>query len=172
MVGAAVEWLKSVEVMVASVRFSLLLLLAFVLVAGCNKPENRDVQEFEIHLGWNNDGKSQYFVPNEIRVSQFDRVRFVVYNDDDPDRDYNGDRPGKDNFHDVALLNYDGNGDDIEEDIEHEAAAGRPPARTQLYDNDYFTAWTKGTFDIICEVRQVNAPTHAELGMSGKFIVE
>lgn len=140
------------------------------LLAGC--AAEAAVKEFEIHLGWNADATTQYFEPNEIRVNQFDRVRFVVYNDDDPNRDYNGDRPGKDNFHDVALLDYDGNGDDVKEDIEHEAPAGRPPARTFLYDRDYFTAYESGVFDIICEVRPANHPSHIELGMAGKFIVE
>jgi plastocyanin len=147
----------------------LLVALAFasVLLSGCG---GSGVKEFDIHIGWNEDGKSQYMNPSSIRVDQNDKVRFVVYNDDDPDKDYNGDRAGKDNFHDVALLDYDGNGDGTPEDIEHEAVAGRAPARTSLDGKDYFVATLVGTFKIICEVR--TSPTHEELGMKAAFIVE
>jgi plastocyanin len=143
---------------------ALLILLSF---SGCTK---RPLQEFEIHIGWNEDGKSQYMLPSSIRVQQGDKVRFVVYNDDDPTKDYNGEKAGKDNFHDVALLDYDGNGDGVPEDIEHEAVAGKPPARTSLDGKDYFVATTAGTFKIICEVR--STPTHEALGMKAAFIVE
>jgi hypothetical protein len=96
-------------------------------------------------------------------------VRFVVTNDDDPGTDYNGAKSGKDNFHDVALLDYDGDGDGIEEDIEHEVPAGMTET-THFKGYDFFTASEAGTFRIICEVRTV--PSHDALGMHASFIVE
>jgi plastocyanin len=127
------------------------------------------VREVEIHIGWNEDRTRQYLEPKEIKVRHGEKVRFVVVNDDDPDTDYNGAKSGKDNFHDVALLDYDGDGDGIPEDIEHEVPAGRT-ASTELKGNPWFVATTKGRFTIICEVR--TDPTHAALGMNGALIVE
>jgi uncharacterized cupredoxin-like copper-binding protein len=154
-------------------------LLAFLLAAlpfgmsGCSDDGysgsvTAGVRVVEIHIGWNDDGASQYMTPSEVRVKQGEKVRFVVTNDDDPAKDYNGGKSGKDNFHDVALLDYDGDGDGVEEDIEHEVPAGATET-TSLKGNDYFVAATKGTFRIICEVRTV--PSHADLGMHADFIV-
>jgi plastocyanin len=142
-------------------------LLAAMALAGCS--QDGGVRRIEIHIGWNEDGKSQYMEPSVIRVKQGDKVQFAVTNDDDPARDYNGDKSGKDNFHDVALLDYDGDGDGIEEDIEHEVPAGTTEI-THLKGKDYFVASEKGTFRIICEVRTV--PSHDALGMHAELIVE
>jgi plastocyanin len=136
----------------------------FLALAGCS---DGGVREFSIHIGWNEDG-TQYMTPGEIRVKQGDKVRFVVTNDDDPTRDYNGAKGGTDNFHDVAVT-YDGDGDGIRETIEHEVPAGQT-VKTHYKDNDYFTASETGTFRIICEVR--TSPTHDQLGMHAQFIVE
>ena len=138
-------------------------------LAGCS--EGDGVREFDIHIGWNDDG-TQYMEPSEIRVRQGDKVRFVVINDDDPNRDYSGSPDSfKDNFHDVAL-HYPGACDN--NPIEHEAPAGQPPAVTKCSVDkelfDYFVAATKGRFDIECEVRTV--PSHRDLGMRADFIVE
>ncbi|HEX2066112.1 MAG TPA: hypothetical protein VHI93_04795 [Candidatus Thermoplasmatota archaeon] len=138
--------------------------LSLVSIAGCTE----GVREFHIDIGWNDDG-TQYMRPSEIRVQQGDKVRFVVTNHDDPDRDYNGAKPGTDNFHDVALLDYDGNGDGRKETIEHEVPAGQTE-RTHYNGQDHFVASEKGTFRIICEVR--TSPTHDQLGMHATFIVE
>lgn len=148
-----------------------------VLLAGCSDEGDGlsgsvggdGVREIEIHIGWAADRDSQYMRPSEITVKQGEKVRFVVFNDDDPETDYNGDKSGRDNFHDVALLDYDGDGDGIQEDLEHEVPAGRS-ATTDLKGNDYFVATTKGTFRIICEVR--TTPSHDALGMHAAFIVE
>lgn len=146
----------------------LLLVAAAFLVpltlSGCSGGDG--VKEFTIHIGWNEDG-TQYMEPSEIRVQQGDKVRFVVVNDDDPDRDYNGAKSGRDNFHDVAL---DYPGACSRNPIEHEAPAGLGPAVTECDGKDHFVASVKGTFDIICEVRTV--PSHADLGMRATFIVE
>lgn len=161
-------------------RFALLVLSALVptaLLSGCSAPDDGftgsvgsdGVRTIKIHIGWNADHTSQYMRPSEIHVQQGDKVRFIVYNDDDPDVDYNGGKSGRDNFHDVALLDYDGDGDGIEEDIEHEVPAGKS-ATTELKGKDYFVAGTAGTFNIICEVR--TTPTHAALGMRATFHVE
>ena len=146
---------------------ALVAVLPALLLAGCSGGDG--VKRIEIHIGWNDDGKSQYLEPSVIRVKQGDKVQFVVTNDDDPNKDYNGAGSGKDNFHDVALLDYDGDGDGIEEDIEHEVPAGTTET-THLKGKDYFVASEKGTFRIICEVR--TSPTHDALGMHGEFIVE
>ncbi|MFA5943352.1 MAG: hypothetical protein WC876_02680 [Candidatus Thermoplasmatota archaeon] len=146
---------------------ALLAVAPTVLLAGCSAGD--DIRRIEIHIGWNPDGKSQYMEPSTIRVKQGDKVQFVVTNDDDPNKDYNGAASGKDNFHDVALLDYDGDGDGVTEDIEHEVPAGATET-THLNGNDYFVASTKGTFRIICEVR--TSPSHDALGMHGEFIVE
>jgi len=143
-----------------------LLLLAALSLSGCSG--GGSVKEIAIHIGWNDDGASQYMRPSSVTVDHNDKVRFVVTNDDDPNKDYNGDKPGRDNFHDVALLDYDGNGDGTKEDIEHEVPAGETVS-TQLGGHDYFVASTKGTFRIICEVR--TTPTHEQLGMAASFIV-
>lgn len=148
-----------------------LLLAALVLpaaFAGCSDGDG--VREFKIHIGWNADG-TQYMEPETIRVQQGDKVRFVVINDDDPNKDYNGAKSGKDNFHDVAL---DYPGACSRNPIEHEAPAGQAPAVTECtvdgVSRDYFVANVKGTFDIECEVRTV--PSHRDLGMRADFIVE
>jgi uncharacterized cupredoxin-like copper-binding protein len=154
---------------------TLALVAPALLLSGCAEDDGLTgkvtdgVREVEIHIGWNEDLASQYMTPSTIRVEEGEKVRFVVTNDDDPERDYNGAKSGRDNFHDVALLDYDGDGDGIEEDIEHEVPAGRTET-THLGDNDYFVASTKGTFRIICEVRTV--PSHDALGMHAEFIVE
>lgn len=127
------------------------------------------VREVPIHIGWNDDHQSQYMTPSVIRVGHNEKVAFIVTNDDDPNADYNGAKPGKDNFHDVALLDYDGDGDGIEEDIEHEVPAGQTE-RTSLKGKPYFVASEKGTFRIICEVR--TNPSHDALGMHAEFIVK
>ena len=127
------------------------------------------IRVIDIHIGWNDDHASQYMQPSEIRVKQGDKVQFRVTNDDDPGTDYNGAKSGRDNFHDVALLDYDGDGDGIKEDIEHEVPAGQT-AVTELKGNPYFVATTAGTFNVICEVR--TTPTHAALGMRATFIVD
>jgi hypothetical protein len=141
--------------------------LPAVLMAGCSQGDG--IRHVEIHIGWNEDGKSQYMEPSTIRVKQGEKVQFMVTNDDDPEKDYNGALSGKDNFHDVALLDYDGDGDGVEEDIEHEVPAGTTEI-THLKGKDYFVASEKGTFRIICEVRTV--PSHDALGMHAEFIVE
>jgi uncharacterized cupredoxin-like copper-binding protein len=155
---------------------ALCLVAAVPLVAGCSSQGDGysgDVKDgirvIEIRIGWNDDHQSQYMTPGEIRVKQGEKVQLRVTNDDDPNTDYNGAKSGKDNFHDVALLDYDGDGDGIKEDIEHETPAGRT-AVTELKGKDYFVATTKGTFTIICEVRTV--PSHAALGMRASFVVE
>lgn len=160
---------------------ALLVAMAFVapavLLAGCSDKgdglsgsvADDGVREVEIHIGWSADGASQYMRPSEITVQEGEKVRFVVFNDDDPEADYNGGKSGRDNFHDVALLDYDGDGDGAPEDIEHEVPAGQS-ASTELKGNDYFIAATKGTFRIICEVRTV--PSHDALGMHATFVVE
>lgn len=155
---------------------ALLMACSTVLVAGCSAKDDgfsgsvsNGIRVVEIHIGWNGDHQSQYMTPGEVRVRQGEKVQFRVVNDDDPATDYNGDKSGRDNFHDVALLDYDGDGDGIKEDIEHEAPAGRT-AVTQLKGNPYFVATEVGTFNIICEVR--TTPTHAALGMMATFVVE
>lgn len=150
---------------------ALLLAVAALLaaLAGCASSSS-GVKEFEIHVGWNQDGSTQYMRPNEIRVKQGDLVRFVVINDDDPKRDYNGAASGPDNFHDVALMDYDGDGDGRKEDIEHEAPAGEGAVATHFKDQDYFKATAKGTYEIICEVG--GSPSHEQRGMRGTFVVE
>ena len=156
---------------------ALLTALPTLLLAGCSEGDGDGltgsvgpdgVREVEIHIGWSDDHASQYMRPAEIHVQRGEKVRFVVFNDDDPATDYNGAKSGRDNFHDVALLDYDGDGDGIPEDIEHEVPAGRS-ARTDLKGKDYFVATTPGTFSVICEVR--TTPTHAALGMRASFIV-
>jgi plastocyanin len=137
--------------------------LPFLALAGCTD----GVREVPIHIGWNDDG-TQYMTPSEVRVRQGDKVRFVVTNDDDPERDYNGPKPTSDNFHDVAVT-YDGDGDGIRETIEHEVPAGQTVS-THYKGQGYFTASETGTFRIVCEVR--TSPTHDELGMHATFIVE
>ena len=151
-------------------------LLLACLLAGCSGDDDpysgtvRDgIRVIDIHIGWSDDHATQYFTPSEIHVQQGDRVQFRVTNDDDPATDYNGAKSGRDNFHDVALLDYDGDGDGVAEDIEHETPAGRT-AVTELKGKPYFVATTPGTFDIFCEVR--TQPTHAALGMRGVLIVE
>jgi plastocyanin len=143
-------------------------LLPALAMAGCSGGDG--VKEVEIHIGWNADG-TQYMTPSEIRVQQGDKVRFVVVNDDDPNKDYNGAQGGKDNFHDVAL---DYPGACSRNPIEHEAPAGQAPAVTECtvdeVSHDYFVAKTRGTFDIVCEVKTV--PSHEDLGMRAAFIVE
>lgn len=143
-----------------------LLLLATLMLAGCGG--SNKVREFDIHVGWNPDGASQYMTPAAIRVDQGDKVRFVVINDDDPNKDYNGAKSGRDNFHDVAI-NYPGACD--RNPIEHEAPAGGGRSITECNGKDYFVANTKGTFSIICEVR-TTPQTHAQLGMRADFIVK
>jgi plastocyanin len=152
---------------------AVLAILPFAL-AGCTEDGKTGTVEdgirvIDIHIGWNEDGQSQYMRPETIRVSQGDKVQFRVTNDDDPAKDYNGAGGGRDNFHDVALLDYDGDGDGIEEDIEHEVPAGTTET-TSLKGNPYFIASEKGTFRIICEVR--TQPSHDQLGMHAEFIVE
>jgi uncharacterized cupredoxin-like copper-binding protein len=142
-------------------------LLLGLATAGC--AGGNGVKQFDIHIGWNDDASGQYMTPSSIHVKEGDRVRFVVTNDDDPEKDYNGDKPGKDNFHDVALLDYDGNGDGVAEDIEHEVPAGKT-VPTSFNGQDYFVATTAGTFKIICEVR--TTPTHEQLGMRAAFVVD
>lgn len=148
--------------------------LLALLLAGCSGDKDTNgavgpdgVREFAIHIGWNADHQSQYMTPATITVNQGDKVRLVVYNDDKRDIDYNGDKSGKDNFHDVAL-DYPGACD--RNPIEHEAPAEGPVPRTECGENDFFVASTKGTFNIICEVR--TNPTHAALGMRANFIVK
>lgn len=146
---------------------SLLVAVPALALAGCSDADR--VRSFEIHIGWNEDG-TQYMTPSEITVRQGQKVRFVVTNDDDPKRDYNGAAGGLDNFHDVALVSYDGDGDGRRETIEHEVPAGQTET-TRFKGNDWFLASEKGTFRIICEVR--SAPkTHDELGMHATFTVE
>ena len=137
------------------------------------------VREFTIHVGWNADGKSQYMTPSEVKVHKGDKVRFIVVNDDDPNKDYNGDQPQRDNFHDVALRDYDGDGDGAPEDIEHEVPAGETtrtclpqaePDTKCAAGKDFFKATTTGTFRIICEVN--TSPSHDALGMHASFVVE
>jgi uncharacterized cupredoxin-like copper-binding protein len=147
------------------------LVLASLLSAGCNDAGcgggTGDVKEFTIHIGWNSDLQSQYMRPGEITVQKCDRVRFVVINDDDKNKDYNGRGSGLDNFHDVAL---DYPGACKKNPIEHEAFPDGEPAVTRCGGKDYFVAKTKGTFRIICEVRTM--PSHDELGMHADFTVE
>jgi hypothetical protein len=150
-----------------------LAILPFAL-AGCTEggatgTVEDGVRVIPIHIGWSADGKSQYMEPGTIHVKHNEKVRFEVTNDDDPAKDYNGAGSGRDNFHDVALLDYDGDGDGIKEDIEHEVPAGTTES-TSLKGNPYFVASEKGTFRIICEVR--TQPTHDALGMHADFIVE
>ena len=146
---------------------SLLVAVPVVALAGCSGEDR--LRSFEIHIGWNGDG-TQYMTPPEIRVQQGQRVQFVITNDDDPQRDYNGATGGLDNFHDVALLSYDGDGDGRRETIEHEVPAGQTE-RTHFKGNDWFVASEKGTFRIICEVGS-EPRSHGELGMHATFIVE
>lgn len=154
---------------------ALLTALPALLLAGCSDEDRLTgevtggVRVVEIHVGWSDDHQSQYMHPDTIRVREGDKVRFVVTNDDDPDVDYNGAKSGRDNFHDLALLDYDGDGDGIDEDIEHEVPAGQTVA-TELNGKAYFIAAEMGTFRIICEVRTV--PSHDALGMHAEFIVE
>jgi plastocyanin len=145
--------------------FALLATTPFLALAGCG---DGGVREVAIHVGWNDDG-TQYMTPGEIRVKHGDKVRFVVTNDDDPQRDYNGAKGGTDNFHDVALVSYDGDGDGVRETIEHEVPAGQTVA-TSYKGQDWFTASETGTFRIICEVR--TQPSHDQLGMHATFVVE
>lgn len=143
------------------------LLLAFM--SGCS---DSSVQEITLHVGWNEDGRTQYMRPASVTVHQGDKVRFIVVNDDDPNRDYNGPGvPTNDNFHDVALIDYAG------ATYEHEAPAGEAPSRTCVQDiskpgcvADHFVASEKGTFRLICEVR--TSPSHEARGMHATFIVE
>ncbi|MEA3165309.1 MAG: hypothetical protein QOJ26_153 [Thermoplasmata archaeon] len=150
-------------------------LFAATAMAGCSDDDKTvdvggvQVRSIAIHIGWNEDGQGQYMEPSSIRVKQGDKVQFVVTNDDDPAKDYNGNKSGKDNFHDVALLDYDGDGDGIKETIEHEVPAGQTET-TSLKGKPYFVASEKGTFRIVCEVRTV--PSHDALGMHAEFIVE
>jgi plastocyanin len=141
-------------------------LLPFLLLAGCSGGggDAEDVKEFEIHIGKVGDDTSkQYMTPKTITVHQGDKVRFVVTNDDEPQ--------STDSFHDVALLDYDGNGDGVKDDIEHEVLAGQT-VETKFKGDSYFTATEKGTFRIICEVRRGQPTSHENAGMWANFIVE
>ncbi len=158
-------------------------LLATMGLAGCSSGSgDGSVVEFRIHIGWNPDGKTQYMTSDgEMRVQRGDHVRFIITNDDDPERDYNGATNGMDNFHDVALRNYDYDGNGDLDTLEHEVIAGTTVS-TCLVDNnpcpegkDFFVASTKGTFRLICEVGDPGGgkPTrHEGLGMWAPFIVE
>jgi uncharacterized cupredoxin-like copper-binding protein len=154
---------------VRSTLAAVCLTLPALLLAGCADDKytgtvKDGVRVVEIHIGWNDDLKSQYMRPDVITVKEGDKVRFVVTNDDDPAKDYNGDKPLKDNFHDVALLDYDGH------DYEHEVPAGTTTTTRTDAGNDYFVASRAGTFRIICEVG--TTPSHDALGMHAQFIVE
>jgi uncharacterized cupredoxin-like copper-binding protein len=141
--------------------------MAMAALSGCSSTGGA-LREFQIDIGWNPDGRTQFMNPSSIHVDKGDRVRFVVTNHDDPAKDYNGDKPGKDSFHDVALRDYDGDGDGRAEDIEHEVPPGTTNS-TWFKNKPYFIATTAGTFEIICEVR--TAPTHEQLGMKADFVV-
>ncbi|MEK6986439.1 MAG: hypothetical protein AABX89_08705 [Candidatus Thermoplasmatota archaeon] len=136
-----------------------------------------DVTVFNIAIGWSADLKTQYMRPGCLVVEQGAKVRFIVTNNDDSGKDYNGASPGKDNFHDVALLDYAG------KDYEHEAYAGRAPVTTcadgdasspksdgSACQQSFFVASETGVFRIICEVR--TNPTHDALGMHASFVVQ
>jgi uncharacterized cupredoxin-like copper-binding protein len=138
----------------AALAVACLAVLAAVALAGCSATPcpaggTGATQAKTVHVGTNPDG-SMYLTPAETRVPHCSKVSFVVVNDDPR------------TFHDVALLDYDGN------DIEHEALGGQT-VTTHHKGDLYFVATKKGTFDLLCEVRQ---PNHADLGMKGKFIVE
>lgn len=138
------------------------LVLPALLLAGCSGDEV-PVVEFEIHIGKvGDDPTKQYMTPRSITVHEGDRVRFVITNDDEAGT--------PDSFHDVALLGYDGDGDGSPDDIEHEVNAGRT-VETRFKGKDYFTATTKGTFDLVCEVRYGLPNSHANAGMRADFVV-
>lgn len=149
-----------------------LLVLPSLALSGCSgndgshRVDAGGVKEFTLHVGWNDDLKTQYMTPATITVQQGDKVRFVVVNDDEPGKDYNGEKSGKDNFHDVAL-DYPGACD--RNPIEHEAPAGARTV-TECSGKDFFVASVKGNFRIICEVR--TQPSHDALGMHATFTVE
>ncbi len=154
----------------------LALLAAFpaLLLPGCAEDDRYSgsvgpdgVREVRIHVGWNEDHETQYMTPATITVQRGDKVRFVVFNDDDPAVDYDGGSPGfKDSFHDVAL---DYPGACKSNPIEHEAPVG---ARTTTSCNgvDHFVASRAGTFSVVCEVQ--TQPSHAARGMRATFVVE
>lgn len=174
-----------------SMRWTLLAFVAMVPLAGCAGDSNPcdgkanltagadGVVTVTIHIGWSQDRQSQYMTPDTVCVAKDSKVRFIVHNDDQASVDYPG--PGKNNFHDVALLQYNG------VNYEHEAYAGKPPVTT-CADGDgaspvpnckqtYFVASTAGTFRLICEVRigdDTGGPghdTHDALGMHATFVV-
>ncbi|MEA3189880.1 MAG: hypothetical protein QOD77_462 [Thermoplasmata archaeon] len=164
-----------------AVRLAPALALPLLLAAlsGCAATKDDAVREFEIHIGWNADGTTQYLTPAEIRVPQGAKVRFVITNDDDPNKDYNGAGSGKDNFHDVAF-EYGG------QLIEHEVPAGGTASTCLRHvvpcpeGQDFFVASTKGTFKLYCEVggglgkNPDGSPKtrHEQAGMKGVLIVE
>jgi uncharacterized cupredoxin-like copper-binding protein len=93
----------------------------------------------DIEVGSNPDG-SMYLRPGNVTVNLGDVVTLRIHN---PDRI----------FHDVALLDYDGN------DIEIEVPGGSTEEKT-------FTASVAGDFRVICEVRG-----HKQAGMQGTLHV-
>lgn len=142
-----------------------LCLLALSL-AGC-AGGGEVVREFGVHIGWSDDGH-QYVRPEEITVRRGDLVRLVVTNDDDPTRDYNGDVPGRDNYHDLVVSGFDADGDGSVDEVRHEAAAGQTVV-TSFAGRDHFKATQAGTFAMACEV--MTSPSHATLGMAGRLVV-
>ena len=112
-----------------------LLLLVLLLVPAATAAS----RTIDIEVGTNSDG-SMYLRPGNVTVTKGDEVTLSIKNVDRI-------------FHDVALLDYDG-------DVEIEVPAGRTASHT-------FTASVAGDFRLICEVSG-----HKQKGMFGFLHVE
>lgn len=119
------------------VRRALALLLGLLALAPLAPAQSPRVVDIE--AGSNADG-SMYLRPDRVEARLGEALTLRVKN---PDRI----------FHDVALLDYDG------EDIEIEVPAGRTVERS-------FTANVAGEFRLVCEVTG-----HKQKGMQGVLVV-
>lgn len=138
-------------------------------LAGCIEGDAGRVQEVILHVGWDATRTAQYVLPAHVEVDRGDRVRFIVTNDDDPQRDYSPNKPGNDNYHELVLAGYDGDGDGILDEIRHDVPAGMKVSTT-FKGRDYFVASTPGSFRLVCGM--MTSPTHDALGMNATFVVK
>lgn len=109
--------------------------LAFLLLLLVVPTVSAAARDIDIEVGTNPDG-TMYLTPSNVTVDLGDEVTLRIHNADRI-------------FHDVALLDYDGN------DVEIEVPAGKTETHT-------FTATVAGDFRLICEVSG-----HKQKGMFG-----
>jgi len=151
---------------------ALLAVAGFLGLSGCSsQPE---VREIEVHIGYTADRQHQYMEPKEIRVSEGERFRLVITNDDKVG--------ASDSFHDVAFR-YAAYGL-----IEHEVPPGKTvetcipqaePDRACPECKDVIEATEKGSFKVWCEVGPMGTnpdgspkTRHEQMGMWATLIVE